>query len=80
VFLFFANQVLKFCSEGFSDLANAGSRAPQKYSSKSRLNSGPVQTTESKSAFPFVAVPGEIPFVARPLSFFERLLYPIMKE
>jgi hypothetical protein len=42
---------------------------------------GPVQPTESKkSAAPFVAVPGEILFVARPLSFFERLIYPIMKE
>jgi hypothetical protein len=42
---------------------------------------GPVQTTESKkSAVPYVAVPGEILFVDRPLSFFERLLYPIMKE
>ena len=36
--LFCASQVLKFCSDGFSDFAKAGLRAPQKYSSKSRLN------------------------------------------
>jgi hypothetical protein len=42
---------------------------------------GAVTKTDSKkSAELFKAVPGEILFVARPLSFFERLFYPIMKE
>jgi hypothetical protein len=42
---------------------------------------GPVATTDSKkSAALFKAVPGEILFAARPLSFIERLLYPIMKQ
>jgi hypothetical protein len=36
--LFFASQVLNFCSDGLSDLENSTLRAPQKYSSKSRLN------------------------------------------
>ena len=36
--LFRASHVLKSCSDGFSDLAMARLRAPQKYSSKSRLN------------------------------------------
>jgi hypothetical protein len=41
---------------------------------------GPVPPTESrKPAIPVKAVPGEILFVARPLSFFERLLYPFVK-
>jgi hypothetical protein len=41
----------------------------------------PVATTHSKkSADLFNPVPGGILFVARPLSFFERLFYPIMKE
>jgi len=42
---------------------------------------GPVATTDSKAAAALVkAVPGEILFVARPLSFLERLLYPLTKE
>lgn len=36
--LFRDSHVLKSCSDGFSDLAKARLRAPQKYSSKSRLN------------------------------------------
>jgi hypothetical protein len=35
--------------------------------------------TPKKSPVPVKAVPGEILFVARPLSFFERLLYPFVK-
>jgi hypothetical protein len=34
---------------------------------------------KKSAAAPVKAVPGEIVFVARPLSFLERLLYPIMK-
>ena len=41
---------------------------------------GPVPTDSKKSAALFKPAPGEILFVARPLSFFERLLYPIMKQ
>lgn len=42
---------------------------------------GPVATTDSKNSAALVkAVPGEILFVARPLSFFERLLGPLLKE
>jgi hypothetical protein len=41
---------------------------------------GPVATAESKkSAALLTAVPGEILFAARPLSFWERLLYPFVK-
>jgi len=41
----------------------------------------PVAEAHSKkSADLFKPAPGEILLVARPLSFFERLLYPIMKE
>jgi hypothetical protein len=41
---------------------------------------GPLPRAESKkSAPPVKADPGEILFVARPLSFFERLLYPFVK-
>jgi len=41
---------------------------------------GPLPAAESgKSAAPVKAVPGEILFVARPLSFWERLLYPFVK-
>lgn len=39
----------------------------------------PVATTNSKAAPLFKAAPGEILFVARPLSFLERLLYPLTK-
>jgi hypothetical protein len=31
-------------------------------------------------ATPVKAAPGEIIFVARPFTFFERLLYPLLKE
>jgi hypothetical protein len=42
---------------------------------------GPVPETESrKSPASVKAVPGEILFVARPLSFLERLLYPFLKS
>lgn len=42
---------------------------------------GPIATSESKkSSALLTAVPMEILFAARPLSFIERLLYPIMKE
>jgi hypothetical protein len=41
---------------------------------------GPLAGAEpKKSAAPVKASPGEILFVARPLSFFERLLYPFVK-
>lgn len=41
---------------------------------------GPVPTAKSEnSATLFKVVAGEILFVARPLSFFERLLYPFLK-
>jgi len=40
-----------------------------------------VATNDSKKpAALFQTVPGEILFVLRPLSFFERLLYPLLKE
>jgi len=35
---------------------------------------------EKKFAARYKAAPGEILFIFRPLSFFERLLYPLMKE
>ena len=42
---------------------------------------GPVPATHSKiRAAPLKPAPREIVIVATPLSFFERLLYPIMKE
>jgi hypothetical protein len=41
---------------------------------------GPVPTTDSSTSVRLKAAPGQVLFVARPLSFFERLLYPIMKE
>lgn len=42
---------------------------------------GPVATAESKkSAALFTAVPGEVLFVFRPLTFFERLFYPLLKD
>jgi hypothetical protein len=42
---------------------------------------GPVARTGlRKPAPPLKATPGEVLFVARPLSLFQRLLYPIMKE
>jgi hypothetical protein len=41
---------------------------------------GPVPETDSKTSGAFKAVPGQLLFVARPLSFFERLIYPLMKE
>jgi hypothetical protein len=41
---------------------------------------GPLPRVDSrKFAFPVEPVPGKILFVARPLSFFERLLYPLTK-
>jgi len=41
----------------------------------------PVPSSEEKkSAARYKAAPGEILIIARPLSFFERLFYPIMKE
>jgi hypothetical protein len=41
---------------------------------------GPLPGAEpKKSAAPLKGTPGEILFVARPLSFFERLLYPLVK-
>jgi len=41
---------------------------------------GPVRATDSTTSAAFKAVPGQVLFVARPLSFFERLIYPILKE
>jgi hypothetical protein len=42
--------------------------------------SGTLPAADSgKSAVPVKAVPGEILFVARPLSFWERLVYPFVK-
>ncbi len=42
---------------------------------------GPVRVkVEKKFAARYKAAPGEILFIFRPLSFFERLLYPLMKE
>jgi hypothetical protein len=42
---------------------------------------GPIETIESKKyAGHFEVAPGDMLFVGRPLSFIERLLYPIMKE
>jgi len=42
---------------------------------------GPVPVKdEKKSAARYKAAPGEILFIFRPLSFFERLLYPLTKE
>ena len=40
---------------------------------------GPVPTTDSSTSARMRAVPGQVLFVARPLSFLERLIYPIMK-
>lgn len=41
---------------------------------------GPLPAADAgKFAAPFKAAPGEILFVARPLSFWERLLYPFVK-
>jgi hypothetical protein len=41
---------------------------------------GPLPAADAgKSAAPFKAAPGEILFVARPLSFWELLLYPFVK-
>jgi hypothetical protein len=39
-----------------------------------------VCTDEKKFAARYKAAPGEILVIARPLSFLERLLYPLMKE
>lgn len=42
---------------------------------------GPIAVSdEKKFAARYRAAPGEILVIARPLSFFERLLYPLMKE
>lgn len=42
---------------------------------------GPVPVSDkNKFAASYKAVPGEILVIARPLSFFERLLYPLMKQ
>ena len=42
---------------------------------------GPVATTDSKKSDALLkATPGEILFLVRPLSFLERLLYPLMKQ
>jgi hypothetical protein len=41
---------------------------------------GPLPAADTgKSPAPFKAAPGEILFVARPLSFWERLMYPLVK-
>lgn len=42
---------------------------------------GPLSASDEKRlAARYKAAPGEILVIARPLSFFERLLYPLMKE
>jgi hypothetical protein len=41
---------------------------------------GRIPPKRSKDDVPIKATPGEIVFPARPLSFFERLFYPVMKE
>ena len=43
--------------------------------------SGPISPSDDKKlAARYRAIPGEILVIAQPLSFFERLLYPLMKE
>jgi hypothetical protein len=64
-----------------SDYWHCGCAAPAIVVTKELMLKGIVEGMELRSPTTLVkAEPGEILFVARPFTFFERLLYPLLKE